>query len=184
MNVAVRSNPYLAGNFAPLSTEDDFAELPLEGALPPELAGTLYRNGPNPQFPPRDDNYHWFLGDGMLHAFHIANGKVSYRNRFIRTPKWQVEHDAGKALFGSWGNPMTTDPSVMGHEGGVANTNILWHAGKLLALEEAHEPFAVDPVSLASEGYMNYAGDAQTLHRASQDRSRDRRDAVLRLWRG
>jgi len=122
MNVAVRSNPYLSGNFAPLSSEDDFAELPLEGALPHELAGTLYRNGPNPQFPPRDDNYHWFLGDGMLHAFFIANGKVSYRNRFIRTPKWDVEHKAGKALFGSWGNPATTDPSVLGHIGGTANT--------------------------------------------------------------
>ena len=160
MNVAVRSNPYLSGNFAPLSSEDDFADLPLEGALPRELAGTLYRNGPNPQFPPRDDNYHWFLGDGMLHAFFIANGKVSYRNRFIRTPKWDVEHKAGKALFGSWGNPATTDPSVMGHIGGTANTNILFHARKLLALEEGHEPFAVDPVTLDPKGYETYAGAA------------------------
>jgi carotenoid cleavage dioxygenase-like enzyme len=160
MNVAVRSNPYLSGNFAPLSSEDDFAELPLEGALPHELAGTLYRNGPNPQFPPRDDNYHWFLGDGMLHAFFIANGKVSYRNRFIRTPKWDVEHKAGKALFGSWGNPATTDPSVLGHIGGTANTNIVSHAGKLLAVEEGHEPFAVDPASLDPKGYETYAGEA------------------------
>ena len=35
---------------------------------------------------------------------------------------------------------MTTDPSVIGKDGGVANTNIVWHAGKLLALEEAHLP--------------------------------------------
>ena len=160
MNVTVRSNPYLSGNFAPLSSEDDFADLPLEGALPPELSGTLYRNGPNPQFQPRDDNYHWFLGDGMLHAFFIANGKVSYRNRFIRTPKWDVEHKAGKALFGSWGNPATTDPSVVGQTGGTANTNIVSHAGKLLALEEAHEPFAVDPKTLDSKGYEKYAGEA------------------------
>jgi len=161
MNVSVRTNPFLSGNFAPIQSEDDFADLPLTGAFPPELVGTLYRNGPNPQFPPRDDNHHWFLGDGMLHAFHIAGGKVSYRNRFIRTPKWQAEHDAGRALFGSWGNPMTTDPSVLGHDGGVANTNVLWHAGKLLALEEAHEPFAVDPVTLDPKGYAKYAGEAK-----------------------
>lgn len=160
MNVAIRTNPYLSGNFAPLSSEDDFADLQLEGALPAELKGTLYRNGPNPQFPPRDDNYHWFLGDGMLHAFFIADGKVSYRNRFIRTPKWDVEHEAGKALFGSWGNPATTDPSVMGHIGGTANTNILFHARKLLALEEGHEPFGVDPVTLDPKGYETYAGPA------------------------
>jgi carotenoid cleavage dioxygenase-like enzyme len=161
MNAPVRNNPYLSGNFAPVSTEDDFAALPLEGALPSELKGTLYRNGPNPQFPPRDDNYHWFLGDGMLHAFFIANGKVSYRNQYVRTPKWEMEHKAGKALFGSWGNPATTDASVMNHEGGVANTNIVWHAGKLLALEEAHEPFAVDPQTLESKGYETYAGQAK-----------------------
>lgn len=161
MNVAVRSNPYLSGNFAPIGSEDDFENLPIAGSLPREIRGTLYRNGPNPQFAPRDDNYHWFLGDGMLHAFHIADGRVSYRNRYVRTPKWELEHKAGHALFGSWGNPMTTDPAAMGQNGGVANTNILWHAGKLMALEEGHEPFAVDPVTLAPQGYLDYAGEAQ-----------------------
>ena len=40
---------------------------------------------------------------------------------------------------------MTTDPSVIGQDGGVANTNIVWHAGRLLALEEGHKPFELDP---------------------------------------
>ena len=41
------------------------------------------------------------------------------------------------ALWGAFGNPATTDPSVLGKDsGGVANTNIVFHAGKLLALEE------------------------------------------------
>jgi carotenoid cleavage dioxygenase-like enzyme len=160
VNAPIRSNPYLAGNFAPLHSEDDFTDLPVVGAVPPELKGTLYRNGPNPQFAPRDENYHWFLGDGMLHAFHLTGGKVSYRNRFIRTPKWELEHAAGKALFGSWGNPMTTDPVVLNKDGGVANTNIVWHAGRLLALEEGHQPFAVDPATLGPQGYVPYAGEA------------------------
>lgn len=160
MNVAIRTNPFLRGNFAPVRSEDDFSALPITGALPPELNGTLFRNGPNPQFDPRDENYHWFLGDGMLHAFRVADGNVSYRNRWVRTPKWEVEHAAGKALFGSWGNPMTTDPEVLGKDGGVANTNIVWHAGRLLALEEAHQPFAVDPVTLEGRGYVPYAGNA------------------------
>lgn len=160
MNVAVRANPFLSGNFAPVRSEDDFAALPVMGTLPPELEGTLYRNGPNPQFAPRDANYHWFLGDGMLHAFRLGGGKVSYRNRWVRTPKWEAEHAAGQALFGSWGNPLTTDPSVAGKDGGVANTNVIWHAGRLLALEEGHQPFAVDPATLAPQGYLTYAGDA------------------------
>jgi len=160
MNAPVRINPYLSGNFAPIASEDDFADLPLTGALPPELAGTYYRTGPNPQFPPRDENYHWFAGDGMVHAFRVANGKVSYRNRWVRTPKWELEHAAGQALFGTFGNPMTTDPSALGQDSGVANTNIVFHAGRLLALEEGHQPFEVDPATLAPRGYIPYAATA------------------------
>jgi len=160
MNAPPRISPYLSGNFAPLRSEDEFSDLTIKGALPRELAGRLYRTGPNPQFEPRDDNYHWFAGDGMLHAFHLENGKASYRNRYVRTPKWELENKAGKALFGTFGNPMTSDPDVIGKDSGTANTNILYHAGKLLALEEGHQPFEVDPRSLASRGYIPYAGDA------------------------
>lgn len=161
MNAPTRINPYLSGNFAPVREESDFLDLPVEGAIPPELSGTYYRNGPNPQFEPRDPNYHWFAGDGMIHAFTVANGKVSYRNRYVRTPKWELEHAAGKALFGTFGNPMTSDPDVIGKDSGIANTNIIWHAGKLLALEEGHEPFALDPRRLEPRGYVEYAGVAK-----------------------
>ena len=121
----------------------------------------------------------------MIHAFHIANGRVSYRNRWVRTPKWEAEHAAHKALFGSWGNPPTTDPSVLGKDGGVANTNIVWHAGKLFALEEAHRPFALDPADAGGAGLLGFCWRVQgrALHRASQNRSRNRRNDFLRLFR-
>ena len=64
-------DPFFSGNYAPISFEADAFDLPLRGEFPKELAGTLYRNGPNPQFAPRDPNHHWFIGDGMIHAFHI-----------------------------------------------------------------------------------------------------------------
>jgi carotenoid cleavage dioxygenase len=155
-------SPYLSGNFAPVRSEDDF-ELKVEGEIPAALAGTFYRNGPNPQFEPRDA-YHWFSGDGMIHGFFVEGGKVRYRNRYVRTPKWEVEHAAGRSLFGAFGNPMTTDPSVMGKDGGVANTNIVWHAGRLLALEEGHKPFELDPVTLESRGYADDYRGKVTAH--------------------
>ena len=71
----------------------------------------------------------------MIHGFFVDGGKVSYRNRYVRTPKWDLENAAGKALFGGF-DPRASDPSVAGKDGGVANTNIVWHAGQLLALEE------------------------------------------------
>ncbi|NBB14718.1 carotenoid oxygenase [Caulobacter sp. SLTY] len=150
-------NPFLRGNFAPLRSEDDF-ELEAKGAWPEELSGTLYRIGPNPQFDPTDKRYHWFGGDGMVHAFDIAKGAVRYRNRYVRTPRWQTEHAAGRVLYGVMGNPMTTDPSVMGTDSGVANTNIMLHAGRLLALEEAHAPFEVAIDDLSPVGYRDFGG--------------------------
>ena len=158
MDGDARINPYLAGNFAPVRSEDDF-DLTVTGEIPRQLRGALFRTGPNPRFEPRDPNHHWFAGDGMVHGFYVEDGKVRYRNRYVRTPKWRDENAAGRSLFGTFGNPMTTDPSVMGHDSGVANTNIVAHAGRLLALEEAHAPFAMDAASLDSLGYADdYAG--------------------------
>ena len=116
----------------------------------------------------------------MIHGFFVEDGKVRYRNRYVRTPKWELEHAAGRALFGAFGNPMTTDPSVMGKDSGVANTNIVWHAGRLLALEEGHKPFELDPETLESRGYRR--GIPRQGHRPPEARSRDRRDGLVRLF--
>ena len=141
------SNPY----YGPVNTEADAAHLHVTGEVPRELCGTLYRNGPNPQFAPRGP-YHWFGGDGMIHAFHIENGNVSYKNRWVRTPKWVMENQEGEGLSGTFGNPRYTDPRVFALNSTIANTNIVWHGGKLLALEEAHAPFSLDPASLMPVG--------------------------------
>ena len=163
MDGDARINPYLAGNFAPIRSEDDF-DLEVTGEIPRDLRGALFRIGANPQFEPRDPNYHWFSGDGMVHGFYVEDGKVRYRNRFVKTPKYELERAAGRSLFGTFGNPMTTDPSAFGKDSGVANTNILFHAGRLMALEEGHPPFAMDPASLDSLGYVNDYRGRVTAH--------------------
>ena len=152
MDGDMRANPYLVGNFAPIRSEDDY-DLTVKGEIPREMRGALFRIGPNPQFEPRDPNHHWFAGDGMVHGFYVEDGKVSYRNRYVRTPKWRAENEAGRSLFGTFGNPMTTEPDRIGQDSGVANTNIVWHAGKLMALEEGHMPTRMDPRTLETIGY-------------------------------
>ena len=78
-------NQYLVGNFAPVKDELTVADLPVGGAIPPEINGRFLRNGPNP-IAPDPAAYHWFTGDGMLHAVELRDGKaVSYRNRWVRT---------------------------------------------------------------------------------------------------
>jgi carotenoid cleavage dioxygenase len=163
MDGSSRVDPFLSGNFAPVKDETDYRDLDVVGEIPPGLAGAFYRNGPNPRFEPGED-HHWFAGDGMIHAFYVEDGKVRYRNRYVRTPKWLAEDAAGKRLFGVFGNPMTTDPSVLGADSGVANTNIVWHGGKLLALEEGHKPFEIDPLTLESRGYVEAYRGRVTAH--------------------
>jgi carotenoid cleavage dioxygenase-like enzyme len=143
-------------NLAPIPMECDAPFLKIQGELPRELNGTLYRNGPNPQF--EAPGAHWFVGDGMLHAFHLENGRASYRNRWVRTPKWQAEHDAGRALFGGFGGKLPGAPASITADGGVANTNIIFHGGRLLALEEGHPPTEIEPGTLNTLGYCNYGG--------------------------
>ncbi len=160
MTTPYPDHPQLTGNFAPLRMECDIDDVIVRGELPADLDITYFRNGPDPQFPPRGD-HHWFGGDGMLHMFHIRNGRVRYRNRWVRTAKWALERREGRSLYNPF-NPMQNDPITQGAaDEGLANTNVVWHGGKLLALEEGHPPFEVDPGTLASKGSWRYDGQLE-----------------------
>ena len=148
-------SPFLTGNFAPVLDELDVADCPVIGRIPEDLRGTLYRNGSNPHVPPAEP-YHWFTGDGMVHAITLADGRASYRNRWVRTPRFVAEAEAGRPLFAGFGQPLTQAAAQL--DTGVANTHVLPHAGRLLALEEAHLPTRLDPATLATLGYDDFGG--------------------------
>ena len=57
-------NPYLEGNFAPVTEEVTATDLQVEGELPKELNGRYLRNGPNPIDLASRSNHHWFVGSG------------------------------------------------------------------------------------------------------------------------
>jgi len=144
-------HPTLSGGYAPIQMECDVADLIVVGEIPKDLTGMLYRNSPNPQYAPRSP-HHWFGGDGMIHGFEFDNGRVSYKNRFVKTLKYELEKKAGRSLFNP-SNPADIDSIVEGTQfDGVANTNIIWHGGKLLAIEESHPPFELDPITLETIG--------------------------------
>src|SRR5690242_9754798 len=68
--------------FETLAEEVVIDDVPVEGALPAWLQGTLIRNGPaGYEHGPR----HWFDGVAMLHRFAVRDGRVSYANRYLRT---------------------------------------------------------------------------------------------------
>jgi carotenoid cleavage dioxygenase len=121
------SNRYLEGNFAPVRGELTATDLPVTGTLPDHLDGRYLRIGPNPVRDPGAD-YHWFLGDGMVHGVRIADGRAAwYRNRWVRSA----------AVADALGEPRRGTP---GTNDFAANTNVLEHAGRTLALVEAGSP--------------------------------------------
>ncbi|MEU3785944.1 carotenoid oxygenase family protein [Streptomyces sp900129855] len=150
--------PKFSGFFAPSRIEADVYDLEVEGRIPPELNGAYYRNAADTQYPPRFENDTYINGDGMIHMVRFENGHADLKTRFVRTQRFQLERQARQALFGAYRNPYTDDPSVFGIDDGNANTSIIWHAGKLLALKEAGLPYELDPLTLETKGVYDFSG--------------------------
>jgi carotenoid cleavage dioxygenase-like enzyme len=142
---------YLTRAFAPVDTEMTTFDLAVEGEIPTAIDGLLVRNGPNP-IAADPATYHWFLGEGMLHGIELSGGRaLSYRNRWVRT-------DRAAPLLGEAkieGQP--DDTALAQVTGSVANTNIVCHAGRLLALVEVNLPTEVDS-ALATRGRFDFGG--------------------------
>ncbi len=150
--------PIYTGYNKPGRIECDVRDLDVEGSIPHELDGIFYRVAPDPHWPPKLGQDVYFNGDGMACAFRFSNGRVDLKTRYIRTEKFLAEDKAGHALFGPYRNPYFDDDSVKGLSRGTANTNIVFHHGKLLALKEDSLPVALDPLTLETTGSYNFGG--------------------------
>jgi carotenoid cleavage dioxygenase len=157
-------NVYLSGNFAPVGAELDVGTLPVQGEVPAFLEGKTYiRNGSNAQFAPIVD-YHWFDGDGMLHAVSFDRTGPRYRNVWIETSALLAERRAGRALFGGFRKlrfpeaDLLLEPPPLVPIKNTANTHIVAHAGRLLALCEWAHPYEIDAPSLRTRGPYDFDG--------------------------
>lgn len=148
------TNPFLQGNFAPWRLEGVAEDLEVIGAVPPELNGTYYRNGPNPAYEPRG-RYHWFDGDGMIHAITLRDGRATYRNRWVQSDGLKEERAAGRALYPGLLDLSPTEAPTFKI---TANTNIVQHAGRLLALVESSLPTELRCGTLETIGLHDFGG--------------------------
>lgn len=144
---------HLAGNNAPVAGECDAVPARVVGTIPAELEGTYVRNGPNPR---TGWSPHLFAGDGMVHAISLRGGQaVSYRNRYVRTPLY--EHP-GAERFDLAFDPATRE---IDYRVTTANTHVVEHAGRLLALEEGGFPYQLTR-ALETVGPFTFGGRLQT----------------------
>jgi all-trans-8'-apo-beta-carotenal 15,15'-oxygenase len=90
---------FVANAWRPSSVEEAYEITDIEGEIPTEIHGTLFRNGPSQQILPREgyEALHLFDGDGMVHAFRFDNGRLWYVGRLVRNDSFLVEQVAGVA---------------------------------------------------------------------------------------
>ncbi|MER7498777.1 carotenoid oxygenase family protein [Nonomuraea pusilla] len=155
MDESGERNPYLLGVYAPVQAEITADELTVIGRIPADLNGVYLRNGPNARHPMKG-RYHWFDGDGMVHAVHFENGRARYRNRWVRTRAFEAESAAGASLWtGVMENP---EGNPFGNARGLpykdtANTDVIFHRGRVLASWYlCGTPYSLDPLSLETLG--------------------------------
>jgi carotenoid cleavage dioxygenase len=150
-------SPYLQGPYAPVADESSARELTVIGALPEDLDGTFLRNGANPKLPPKG-RYHWFDGDGMIHALELGGGRASYRNRYVQTDGLRAETEAGAPLWTGILEPIDL-ANPRGPFKNTANTDLVYHAGKLLALWwQSGVPYVVSLPELETCGKELFGG--------------------------
>jgi carotenoid cleavage dioxygenase len=152
------ARPYLTGLYAPVLEDMTRANLPVAGEIPRDLNGLFVHNGPNPRFPPAA-GHSWFDGDGMVHGVQIEDGRAIFRSRWVETEGLKADLAAGRATHvGS----MALPGAGKRHKN-VANTDLVLHAGRLLALWwEGEAPYELSLPDLRTRGRFDYGGTLAT----------------------
>lgn len=157
VEIKAPNNTFLQGNFAPVDDELDAECVEIIGEIPQELAGAFLRIGSNPVYVADVEKYHWFDGDGMIHEVHFDGGKATYHNRYVQTKGLKLELEHGKALWGGLNSP----PDLTNEHGlfkNAANTAMVFHNNKLLALWEGGNPTEIKLTDLETVGEVDFDG--------------------------
>ena len=147
------------------NVEEELTDVPLaavRGSVPAELNGIFYRNGPGRLERGGQRVHHPFDGDGMIAAMRFEAGRACLTNRYVRTSGWLAEEAAGKVLYrGVFGSQKPGGRLANAFDlrlKNIANTNVVRLGDQLLALWEAAEPHALDPITLETHGLSRLDG--------------------------
>ncbi len=145
---------------------EDIAARPLRRihGRTPDLAGTLYRNGPARFRRGASASGHWFDGDGLVRAWRLRGNEASLAARFVDTPKRRLEEKLGRIVQPGFGTlPQPGAQVGNSDDTNAANTHVIAAGGKLLALWEAGSATAMDPNTLDTIGQVTFRDDLKHM---------------------
>ncbi len=161
---------------ADLPREHGFEPLAIEGTLPAELRGTLYRNGPG-QFGQHGRRYsHPFEADGAVTAIRLEGGRALGASRITPSAGLLEERAAGRILYGlaaPWRRRFAN--MLRNRQKNTANTSVVVWQGRLFALMEAARPTELDPRDLSMIGETDLGGAVVSFFSAHPHRVDARR---------
>ncbi len=146
--------PTWSVGFADLPRAHGFEPLRVEGTLPTDLVGTLYRNGPG-KFGVGNERYgHWFDGDGAVTAVRVGHGRAFGATRMVQTRAYLEQRRAGRRLYGGYDTPMARPfyEAVLGHVKNAGNTAIMLWDDRVFALCESGRPIEITSNDLGTLG--------------------------------
>ena len=129
----------------------------------PRLVRAYMRNGPNPVLEPKG-LYHWFDGDGMVHAVYFRDGRASYIRRWVRTRALRDDIEDGRVTLSGIMGPFelsrdgsrATNPDYCKD---TSNTTLTWHNGRVLSnWYNAGRTYALDPLTLDTVADETFGG--------------------------
>ena len=102
----------------------------IQGTIPPDLVGTLFRNGAGRirvGSSPSTRYDHWFDGDGMVAAATFTlDGRCYFRQKYLRGAKFLAQEKAGEGRLGSRGVWTQRKGEGEGGEGGKEGGKGRW----------------------------------------------------------
>ena len=159
-----------------LPREHTFERLEVQGTLPAELRGTLYRNGPG-LFGQRGVRYsHPFEADGAVTAIRIEDGRAFGACKITESAGLVEERAAGKLLYGLKAPWLRRVANMFrNRQKNTANTNVMMWQGRLYALMEGAIPTELDPINLAMRGESTLDGTIVSFFSAHPHRVESRK---------
>ncbi|WP_107668885.1 carotenoid oxygenase family protein [Cyanothece sp. BG0011] len=142
-------------------TEYEYEIEDIEGQIPSDLQGTLFRNGPGLFEIGGETIGHIFDADGMLRVFRFQDEKVYFQNRYVQTEGYLKEQQEKTILYrgfgtqksGGWfANLFNTNFK------NAANTSVIYWGKKLWAMWEGGYPHQLNAETLETIGLDNLNG--------------------------
>jgi len=132
----------------------------IEGNIPADLRGTLYRNGPARLSRGFKRVGHWFDGDGAILRVDFSNSGAVGSYRYVKTKGYLDEQKKDAFIYPNYGG---TAPGAFWNNlvkpiKNAANTSVLALEDRLLALWEGGNPHALDLKTLATIGTDTLSG--------------------------